>query len=262
MTPIVSVVMSVYNQAEFLSQALNSILAQSLPQFEVIIIDDDSNQATQNLLRGFSDNRIKLIRHPHRLGLAKSLNTGIKLARGQFVARMDADDIALPHRFKTQFNYLKEHPNIAGCGSAVELINTQGKTIGHKRFPASYSALKKVILRYNPFIHSSMMIRKKILDELGNYDTSLNGAEDYDLWLRLISQYPLVNLNHILLKYRINPHGVSWRSLKHVETQALKARINALINYGYPKWQAIFLAKPALSLLIPTAIKKHLFRIP
>ncbi|MBI2010422.1 MAG: glycosyltransferase [Candidatus Chisholmbacteria bacterium] len=261
MKPTVSVLMSVLNQAEYLASSLHSILTQTFTSFEFIIVNDASNPKTLKCLKQYPDNRIKIIHNPKRLGLARSLNRGLKFCRGIYIARMDADDIALPHRLKVQVDYLTKHPHIAGCGSAAAIIDRQGKKLGIKKFPAPTTKLKSVIMRYSPFIHPTMMLRKKVFDAMGGYNATFNGAEDYDLWLRTLPIFDLVNLPQVLLMYRVHPQSVSWGSLKQVERQALRARVNALRHHQYPLWQSLFLVKPSLSFLVPQSIKKLIFHV-
>lgn len=253
--PQISVILSVHNQAEYLLQAINSILQQSFTNFEFLIADDGSSDSTPQILKSYRDRRITVFTHRHKLGLAASLNYLIRRSRGKYLARMDADDIAYPERLKIQLDYLSRHPHIAVCGTAVDLIDSAGKIIGQKHYPSRIT--KTLLMRYNPLIHPTVMIKKEVC----TYDTNLNGAEDYDLWLRLGSRYQLANISQILLAYRINIQGISWNSLKHTELQAIKARLKALRQYNYPLWQVIFIVKPILSYLIPSWIKKLLFNI-
>jgi len=255
MKPQISVIMGVRNQAAYLPTAISSILNQSFSNLEFIIINDASTNTTAAVLNRFKDKRIKLFTNSTHQGLARSLNRGIRHSRGDYIARMDADDIAYPQRLETQLNYLIKHPGVAACGTAANLINTHGQKIGIKRFPARITP--SLLMRFNPLIHPTVMIRKKFV----TYDPGLNGAEDYDLWLRLCSQYQLANINKILLAYRVNPEGISWNDLKHTELQAIKARFKALMQYNYPLWQAIFIIKPVLSYFIPSWVKKLLFNI-
>lgn len=258
MNPTISVLMSVHNQANYLAAAITSILNQSFSDFEFIIVNDASTDTTSTILHQFKDSKIKLFTNSTHQGLAQSLNFSYKKSRGQFIARMDADDIAYPHRLKIQLDYLIHHLHIAVCGTAVDLINSAGKKIGQKHYPTQITSI--MLMRFNPIIHPSAMIRKSVLTSTV-YDPKLNGAEDYDLWLRLGSRHQLANLNQVLLAYRVNPQGVSWGSLKHTELQSIKARFKALSNYNYPFWHIIFLIKPILSHLIPGRVKKLLFNI-
>lgn len=261
MTPSVSVILSCHNQADYLKVAIKSVLNQTYQSFEVVVINDASTDATAAILSRIKDTRVRVITASKRLGLAQALNQAARVAKGKYLARMDADDIAAKNRLKIQVAYLEKHPTAAMCGSAVTLIDKTGVTIGVKRYPQDYWRLKEVIMRYNPFIHPTVMLSKKIFDDVGGYNPDLNGAEDYDLWLRLLAKYEAVNLSKKLLFYRVNPEGISWRNLKQTEWQALRARFNAIKRGDYPVWQSIFLFKPALSFLVPARLKRSLFGV-
>ena len=256
--PLVSVVMSIHNQASYLPLTLDSLKQQTYKTYECIFIDDASIDATGKILKAYKTYTTTLITNPHRYGLARSLNQGINAAHGKYIARMDADDICIPQRLKLQVNFMEKNPRVAVCGTAATLINETGLEIGHKQYPANP---RQTILQYNPIIHPTAMIRASVIKSIGEYDESLNGAEDYDLWLRINKRHQLANLPNVLLKYRINPHGISWGKLKHVEKQALRARWKAVWVYGYPKSQIVHLLKPLISYLIPTSLKKNFFNI-
>lgn len=258
--PKVSILMSVFNAQRYLEQATKSILNQSLSDFEFIIIDDASTDKSLAIIKSFKDKRIKILRNKKRLGLTVSLNKGLRKAKGEFIARMDADDISNKNRLKIQFNYLKNHPEVVFCGSWVTLINQSDKKIGEKKYPTEYKEIQRAIMAGNPFIHPTVMMRRSILKKVGFYDENLNGAEDYDLFLRIAKNHQAVNLPYFLLKYRINPYGVSYRQYKKTERQALRARWKAIREYGYPYWQIIYLIKPLISYLVPFKIKKFFLK--
>lgn len=256
----ISVLMAVFNGQDYLKEAVNSILQQSFPDFEFIIINDASTDNTGKILKSFKDKRIKILKNKKRLGLTLSLNKGLKKAQGEFIARMDADDISRKDRLKAQFNYLKSHPKVAMCGSWVTLINQSGGKTGERRYPLEYKQIKKVIFKYNPFVHPTIMIRKSVLNKFGTYDENLNGAEDYDLFLRIVKNNQAINLPDFLLKYRISPEAISFLEYKKTEGQALRARWKAIREYGYSWRQTVFLIKPMISYLMPGFIKRFFYR--
>lgn len=253
-----SVILAVSNGEKFIKSAIESILEQTFTDFEFIIVDDASTDATPAILEDLEDKRLQIVINKKKKGLTASLNLGLKLAQGEYIARMDADDIALPNRFDQQIEVLEKQQDLALVGTGAELIDEEGKTIGRKHFPASFAVIKRVIMRFNPFIHPSVMIRRKVIEQIGGYDESLDGAEDYDLFLRIVKDYKAINLPEVLLKYRIQKKSVSWQEMKKVEKAALKARWKALTIYGYPWWQAIYLVKPGLAYAVPAAIKRKL----
>ncbi|MEK7514029.1 MAG: glycosyltransferase [Patescibacteria group bacterium] len=255
--PKISCLMAVYNQAATVSGAIKSILNQTYPDFELIIVNDGSMAATGSILESLTlqDKRIILINNRRHLGLTKSLNKAIKVARGLYFARMDADDLAFPQRFAEQIAYLKSHPKIYLLGTAVELINDQGKVIGLRRFASDYVTLRRQILSFCPFIHPTWMFKRNY------YSEKFPLAQDYDLALRFLAHHQAANLAKPLLQYRVNsPQAISFKHLKQQEYYALKARFYALAQYGYSWLEAWKLIKPLLSFLIPVRIKLIIYR--
>lgn len=204
-SPSVSVLMSVYNGETYLAEAIESILTQSFSDFEFIIINDGSTDRSSDILRKYADNdqRIIIIEH-NNIGLTKSLNTGIKKARGTYIARMDADDISEKRRFETQVNILKNHPEIGVIGTSAKIIDENGNV---KRVCNQIEPHNKIITKIlsdNKFIHGSIMIRKSILDVAGPYNESYIYAQDYELILRLSNFCKIANTSQKLYRWREN----------------------------------------------------------
>jgi len=240
--------MPVRNGMPHLVTALRSLQQQTFSNYELIVINDDSSDTSLSFLRSVKDKRIKIISH--------TKSQGVTIARGEFIARMDADDISLPKRLAMQLEFFQNNPQIVLLGTAAYTINSRGIVTGTKQVPVTDEAIKRVILAFNPFIHPTVMIRKKILNKVGIYDAKLNGAEDYDLFLRITRNYQVANLPQLLLQYRLTSKGVTFKYMKHTERQALLARWKALSHYRYPWYQSVFLLKPLISLLIPSHFKK------
>lgn len=215
--PKISVIMSVYNGGKNLRHSIESILKQSFNDFEFIVIDDCSTDNSYEIIKSFDDDRIRIIRNEVRLYLTKSLNKAIRMARGEYVARQDADDISLPHRLEKQVIFLEKNPEVAMVGTSAYLINEEGKVIGKRIVP---SDPRKILLKVNPIIHGSVMIRKKIIDKLGLYNELFKYSQDYELWLRISKNYDIRNLQETLYCLRI--HGSSIGQTKAFE-QALYA---------------------------------------
>jgi glycosyltransferase involved in cell wall biosynthesis len=202
----VSIILPVYNCAEFIKETVNSILDQSFKDFELIIIDDFSTDFTLEQINQFADERIKLYEKKSNTGYTDSLNWGIELAKGKYVARMDADDVCYPTRFEEQVNYLEKHPEVVAIGTAYELYHNS-----YRYFPASkHQDIKLDLLLGNVFCHPSMMIRRDILIKNNlRYNRDFEPAEDYKLWIDLLNYGHLANLNIVLIKYRLHPNQVS-----------------------------------------------------
>ena len=205
--PLVSVVLPVYNGARFLREAIDSILAQSFPHFELIMIDDGSTDESPLILREYekNDSRVRVVVRENR-GLATTLNDSINIACGTWVARMDQDDIALPHRFERQLEMLKKTgADIAG--SWVQRFGTSDRRV--VRLYHTDEAIKMEMLFGSPFAHPTVMMRTALVKQL-RYDSAWEKAEDYDLWERAAEAgWKMTNVPEILLRYRVHESQIS-----------------------------------------------------
>ena len=193
----------VYNCAHYVGQAIESMLAQTWPHFELILIDDGSTDDTPEVLRRYRDPRIQLVRHKNR-GLAATLNRGIEMAQGHYIARQDQDDISLPERLAKQVAHLDARPDCGLVGTWAEIHREDTPTGRQHRHPADNASLQYELLLNNPFVHSSVMIRKAALDRVGGYtiDPARQPPEDYELWSRIAKEYEVSNLPEVLHVYR------------------------------------------------------------
>jgi glycosyltransferase involved in cell wall biosynthesis len=212
MNPTVSVLMAVYNGQRYLRDAVNSVIAQTFKDFEFIIIDDGSTDRSPELLASYAkaEPRIRLITRPNK-GLTKSLNEGLHLARGEFIARMDADDISLPERFERQVMYLRDHPEVALVGSRVEFIDPDGFPINLKPgMTLTHEEIDSALLRKGwPLVHPAVMMRRDAVLAVGGYGEQYLTNQDHDLFLRLAERYRLANLSDVLLQYRQHFESIS-----------------------------------------------------
>lgn len=204
--PKVSVVMSVYNGSRYLQESVQSILNQTFTDFEFIIIDDGSSDNSWEILTKYAskDTRIKLHKNQENIGLTKSLNRGLNLAKGEYIARQDADDISILNRLQLQVDFLDAHPEIGGLGSAVEFIDCQGSVVRQLEVPTDHETLEALLLINNCLWHSSMTIRRSLLQKLGGYNEEMLCTQDYDLWWRISRKSRLATLPDILLQYRLD----------------------------------------------------------
>jgi len=227
-TPAVSVVMSVFNGERFLPEAVESILRQSFDDLEFIIIDDGSSDESGSILDYYqrSDPRVRVY-HQENRGLIESLNRGCGLARGTYIARMDADDIAVRDRLMWQVRFMDTNPEVAVLGGAVEFIDQSGRVLNVARRPLHDRELQRVLLDSSIVWHPSVLIRKSALIRVGGY-RNVAHAEDFDLWLRIAEHFQLANLPEVLLKYRIHPGQISVASCKKQALGAAAARAAAL----------------------------------
>lgn len=202
--PKVSVLMSVHNPNPIhLKKSIFSILGQTYKSFEFIIINDKSNQIISSLLDEFKrkDKRIILLNNIKNLGLTKSLNKAIAISRGEFLARMDSDDIAKKNRLDKQVKFLKKNKDIDLISANSFIINNRGKIIGETNLPVKYKDLLNKIFFFNPIIHPLVMTKKNFFIE-NKYNINFKRCQDYELWMRTIKKYKFLNLKHKLLYYR------------------------------------------------------------
>jgi hypothetical protein len=214
--PEVSVVMSVYNGEEYLREAVESVLGQTFGDFEFLIIDDGSKDKTGEMLAEYArrDARVRVVTQENR-GLIASLNRGMEMARGELIARMDADDVALAERLERQVSFLREHPEVGLLGTFVENIGPRGEALGVFGPATGDRELREVMLRWNPFRHPTILMRKEIAVGVGGYRKGLRHAEEYDLWFRMAERTKIANLAEVLVRYRMHPKQVSVTNMEH-----------------------------------------------
>jgi len=204
--PTVSVVLAVRNGARHLESALGSVIAQRFSDFELVVIDDGSTDSTSEILTALqrTEARAVVVTQNHR-GLAASLNRGIAMARGTYIARQDADDISLLERFERQVAYLDAHPSVAAVGTRADVIDGAGAVVGALRVACGPQAVARglMTLRTTP-VHGSMMIRAAALKAAGGYREAFRVGQDYDLWLRLIGRFEIDNLADTLYRWRMD----------------------------------------------------------
>lgn len=208
--PRVTVLMSVYNGERYLNEAVDSILAQTFTDFEFLIIDDASTDRTPEILRGYDDPRIRIVTNEENLGLTKSLNKGLALARGEYIARMDADDISLPERLEKQISFLEKNLEIGVLGTAVQYIDEYGKPLQILNWPQKDTLIKWQLCFMNPIAHPSAIIQRELLTKSGGYDEKVIFAQDYDLWVRLSPITHFGNHKDILLYLRKTRENISF----------------------------------------------------
>ena len=221
-TPIISVVLPVYNGERFLAEAIDSILAQTYTNFELIVLDDGSTDGSQQIVREYEkrDARMRVIVRENR-GLATTLNDSIDIARGAWIARMDQDDIALPHRFMRQLEWI-EGTGADIAGSWIQRFGTSDKRV--VRLQETDEAIKMEMLFCSPFAHPTVMMRTALVKQL-RYDSAWEKAEDYDLWERAAEAgWRMTNVPEVLLLYRIHTEQISTSTASRQQQQGQEIR--------------------------------------
>ena len=255
--PAVSVLMSVHDGAPWVADAVASVLAQTAGDLELIVVDDGSTDATPDLLAAVRDPRLRVMRQA-RTGLTRALNRALGAARGELVARLDADDVALPERLARQRAFLQQRPDVGLLGSAAREIDADGALVRVVQPPAEDSALRRALIRANPFVHSSIVVRRALLERAGGYDETLAVAQDYDLWMRLARVTRLANLPDVLVVRRLGPGRVSVeRENDRLRTEA-RVRWRAVRSGAYPAWCALFALRPVVARLLPRPLRRAL----
>lgn len=200
--PSVSILMPVYNAEPYLSEAIQSMLNQTYTDFELIILDDCSTDGSADVVQTFSDKRIIYHRNEVNSGLANNLNTGLKLAKGKYIARMDGDDISLPHRLQTQVDFLESHPDIDLCSCAMQMFGADNQLWIRDRDPEQ---VKITMMFYSAVLHASSVFRKDVFEQNNLiYNQETFPAEDYDLWARAAFYCRMVNLPDVMYLYRMH----------------------------------------------------------
>lgn len=246
-TPFISVLLPVYNCEKYIAEAVQSILNQTYTHFELLIIDDCSTDTTLQICKSFQDERIVLIEKEKNSGITKSLNYGISIAKGKYIARMDGDDISLPERFEKQVAFLEANEDVVLCGTQYQIIGTNKI----RKHPIEHDEIKVKLISGCYIAHPTVMFNKNFfVDNNLNYNPEMEPAEDYDLWSRLVFVGRLANLDEVLLYYRVhtnqtsNVHkskqneisdGIKMRMLQKLKTDLKKADLSLNIGLSVPE---------------------------
>jgi len=231
-SPLVSVLMAVYNGERYLRQAMDSVFRQTFTNFEFIIINDGSADDTDAIIRSYRDGRLRIVNQANH-GLVYSLNRGIELARGTYIARMDADDISAPERLATEVKLFASHPKAAVVGTSIMRIDEAGRQLGAEYYLAKNTELCQDLAIRCPFAHGSVMMRKDLVRQVGGYRQEFWPAEDYDLWRRMAAIGEFANSLEPLYLYRGNAQGIS--ATQDSRQLDLAMRISGELLDGYPK---------------------------
>jgi glycosyltransferase involved in cell wall biosynthesis len=221
--------MPVYNAEKYIKYSIESILNQTFFNYEFIIIDDGSTDSSLNIIQTYNDKRIKLYKNEFNLGVIETLNIGIDISKGAFIARMDADDISLPTRFEKQILFLKKNIDVGLCGTWTKLIDEFGNISGIDKTIKNHEAIKSNLLFKNQIDHPTVMIRKELLKN-NKYNINYFNCEDYELWSRLIFITKFHNIQEYLLLYRQHCSNISKSKIELREKNEKQIIINQLKN--------------------------------
>lgn len=246
---LISVVMPVYNAGAFVVEAVNSILNQTYRNFEFIIVDDASTDGSWRMLQKLAkgDKRIVLLRNGRNLGVSSTVKKAIKLTKGKYIARMDADDVCYPRRLEKQLAYLKENRDVVAVGSQCDVIDKSGRLTGVKTFPEEHYDIYRYIFTLIPIQQPTMMIaRSRLPKDFAYYIDGMNTAEEIELIFKLFKFGKLANLDETLLAYRIHDKNISLQDVRRTFFLTLIARFRGVIFHGY---------RPSLSGIMVTLLE-------
>jgi glycosyltransferase involved in cell wall biosynthesis len=220
--PEVSVIMPVYNAAPYLREAIDSIVAQTFQSWELILLNDGSTDDSLQIAQSYTDSRFKILDSEKNHGLIYQLNRGMEAAQGRYIARLDADDIALPGRLQRQFDYLEQHPETGLLGGFARVIGTD-EIMQHS---TNREEIVIELLYRNAFIHSTVMFRKSVyMSVSGGFKEDYKHAEDYHMWQLFALHTGVANLTEVLIQYRMHEQQVSRVHAAGLETSANKVRL-------------------------------------
>jgi len=254
--PLVSILLSVWNGSDGLKDALESLRKQTYQNIEILIMNDASTDGSAVVIEQFkkNDSRCKVFTHVKNRGLTKSLNELAKQANGEFLARMDADDVAEPDRIEKQIQYLMQHPSVAVCGTRGLLMNEDNGTKTDMNVPIGIIS-KKQLIYHNQCLHPSLVIRRFVFETVGGYDERFKRSQDYELLLRILRIAPIANIPERLIRYRFSSHSFL-RYGKKQEWYAIRARMKAMLGGGYPVWFGLCMVSTrCIWLLVPQSMK-------
>ena len=219
--PKISVLMPAYNAEKYITEAIDSVLCQTYTDFEFIIIDDGSTDSTPYIIASYADPRIRYVKNDKNLGIVGALNRGIALAQGEYIARIDADDISLPERFALQVAYMDNNPEVGVCGTAIRLFG-EGIEESDRFFSSTADALKSELLFNSCIAHPTAIIRRRILlDHDLRYEEAYKGREDYALWWEISKHSGLHVINQVLHRYRIHASQITAKKSDQMAKVAL-----------------------------------------
>jgi glycosyltransferase involved in cell wall biosynthesis len=266
--PKVSVAMPVYDgvSVPFFDEAAQSVLGQTFRDFEfLILLDGVKREDLKSAIEAVAakDSRVRLLHHHENSGISRSLNTLLAAAKGELIARMDADDVSLPERFAKQVEYLDAHPEVQILGTWAHEIDPSGQRIFFKQLPVEHDAIVRFMVKRDPFIHPTVMIRKRLFDELGDY--SLNPDDDYiedtELWARALGRgYRGHNLEEPLYLFRVSPETYGHRRGFRRALQEARLRFRFGRQMKMPSYLLAYPLATMSARLSPPAVMRWLYR--
>jgi glycosyltransferase involved in cell wall biosynthesis len=263
--PKVSVILPAYNAEKYIAETIESILNQTYKDFEFIIVNDCSTDSTKEIIENFAkqDKRIRLVSNDRNLKVSKTANKGIELANGEYIARTDSDDWSYPDRLEKQLKFMESNPEVVLLSGNMEICDATLNIKNQTHFPTTNDEIIKVILQYNPTVHSAMMFKKETFKNVGGYG-GINSSEDYLLLMKMASKGKIANLDDVLIKYRVLNTSLTSKNKTEMHLATLYCQLDGRLNYKYPltfKTKLIHLARLFIAYFVPSFIWRFISTI-
>lgn len=259
----ISVVMAAYNAEKYLKEAMDSILGQTYDDFELIVIDDKSSDASGQILKDYAarDSRVVVLENQENMGLTKSLNKGLKVAKGEYIARMDADDISVPDRFEKQVVFLDSHPDHSFVSCIGRYIDEDGKEEQLRLFPETNEEIYAMMPKVDAVMHPGVMFRREDIRKIGDYCEDFRVVQDYDLWFRgMAAGYKFYNIQEPLVLFRRND-SYNTRKSKAYRMVDYRVRKKGYKINKIPLHKRVYLVVPLALAYIPPKVMDKLFYV-
>lgn len=262
--PIVSVLVPTYNVESYIEQTIESVLAQSFQDFEIVMVDDCSIDGTWKLLQELAKRSDKVVVYQNETnsGIAKTRNATIRHSRGEFLATLDADDWCYPERLEKQVAFLRANERVGIVGSSLAVCDSDLQVLNTRVYQLKDETIRRDIFLYNQFAHSTTMIRRGVMDLVGGYNENIEVAVDYDLYFRLGRFCDFANLDEVLVKLRTHERSITQRKGRRQELLSIYFRVKALLEYGYTtsfRNKALMFIQFLFLFLVPFKVKFWLF---
>jgi glycosyltransferase involved in cell wall biosynthesis len=260
--PLVTCILTTYNEQEHIETALKSLLNQTFKDFDIIVFDDGSTDNTLDILKTYTDGRLKII-EGRRRGRAGALHEAVKQAEGKYIANLDADDIAFSDRIEKQVQYMEEHPDCGWLGAGEEMIDKRRNEHRERRYPATDAAIRLQCARSIPYSHSSVMFRRAIVEEGLNYNPDLEYLIDFEFFLRVANRYKAANLEEVLVRRTVRNDSYFHRTYRTWKKNRDLSRLNARairqfdLPFYYYLYPLLRLGYPAIPNDLKRFIRRH-----
>lgn len=255
--PIVSVLMAVYNKEGYLPACLDSVLGQTLSDIEFVVVEDGSEDASGAILQEYAerDPRLRILWNEENIGLTKSLNRGLSEAKGEYIARMDADDVSYPSRLERQLAELRENPDLGAVGTWYEEIDGKGRVIGTRKPPADPEGVRKMMIKTEAVAHPTMMLPRRVFEEVGPYNEEWRYAQESELYFRILARYEMANVPEVLYQWRRTADTITHEKHRQALRFFMKAQLKAVREGVYGPASYVHVLRSVVSYLVPRRIK-------